>query len=103
MSSNQTGTRDGGPRSDTLAQTRWRRRRLHGRVQPERRLIVVQVDDRSHLLQVWLIGGPGPEALWPIALDGRYSTSRGEWFFPKSISTEAIAAAADANGNGNGN
>jgi hypothetical protein len=32
----------------------------------------MRVDDSAHLSQVWLIDGPGPEAVWPLALSGRY-------------------------------
>ena len=64
----------------------------------------MQVDDRPQLTAVWLLGGPGPEAAWPLALSGRYSNNRREWYFPKGTSAEQILAAARSNGqHANGN
>ncbi len=47
----------------------------------------MQVDDREQLAAVWLVDGPGPEALWP--LDGRYAEHRGERYFPKGTRVDA--------------
>jgi hypothetical protein len=63
----------------------------------------VQVDDREQLAAVWLVGGPGPEAIWPVSLDGRYAEHRSEWYFPKGTGVDAIIGAAgvdDASANG---
>lgn len=54
----------------------------------------MRVDDRPHLSQVWLIDGPGPEALWPLALDGRFANTRAQWYFPKGTAAQAILNAA---------
>ena len=56
----------------------------------------MQVDDRSHPAHVWLINGPGPEAVWPLRLGGRFVAERGEWAFPGGTSPEAIRHAAAA-------
>ena len=64
---------------------------------------IVQVDDREQLAAVWLVDGPGPEAIWPLILDGRYAEHRGEWYFPKGTRVDAIIRAAgvdDVSGNG---
>ncbi len=59
----------------------------------------MQVDNRPNLTRVWLIDGPGPEAAWPLVLNGHYGASRGEWYFPKGTSARTIlSAAGDANG-----
>lgn len=54
----------------------------------------MQVDDREQLAAVWLVDGPGPEAVWPLNLGGRYSENRGEWYFPKGTRVDAILSAA---------
>lgn len=54
----------------------------------------MQVDDREQLAAVWLVDGPGPEAVWPLNLRGRYSEHRGEWYFPKGTRVDAIRSAA---------
>ncbi len=54
----------------------------------------MQVDDREQLAAVWLVDGPGPEAAWPLSLDGRYAEHRGEWYFPKGTRVDAIVRAA---------
>jgi len=54
----------------------------------------VQVDDREQLAAVWLVAGPGPEALWPLSLGGRYAEHRGEWYFRKGTRVDAILNAA---------
>lgn len=64
----------------------------------------MQVDDRDQLAAVWLVDGPGPEALWPLTLDGRYAEHRGEWYFPKGTRVDAILRAAgieESGGDGN--
>jgi hypothetical protein len=63
----------------------------------------MQVDDRGELAAVWLVDGPGPEAVWPLALAGRYADNRSEWYFPKGTRVDAILRAAglsDSDGNG---
>lgn len=54
----------------------------------------MQVDDREELAAVWLVGGPGPEAVWPLSLGGRYAEHRREWYFPKGTRADAIFRAA---------
>jgi very-short-patch-repair endonuclease len=56
----------------------------------------MQVDDRDQLAAVWLVDGPGPAALWPLTLGGRYAEHRGEWYFPKGTRVDAILRAAGA-------
>ena len=58
----------------------------------------MRVDHRPHHSHVWLVDGPGPEAVWPLTLDGRFARTRGEWYFPKGTSTEAILNASGASG-----
>jgi len=54
----------------------------------------MQVDDRDQLAAVWLVDGPGPEAVWPPSLGGRYAAERGEWYFPKGTGVDAILRAS---------
>ena len=56
----------------------------------------MHVDDRPDLDRVSLTDGPGPEALWPLALGGRYVEQRREWAFPKGTDASTILAAAGA-------
>lgn len=54
----------------------------------------MQVDDREQFAAVWLVDGPGPEAVWPLNLGGRYSERRGEWYFPKGTRVDEIRSSA---------
>lgn len=57
----------------------------------------MEIDNRDQLSAVWLVDGPGPEAVWPLGLGGRYAENRGEWYFPKGTSAGTILNAARAN------
>ncbi|HEX7298873.1 MAG TPA: AAA domain-containing protein [Solirubrobacteraceae bacterium] len=54
----------------------------------------MQVDDRPQLAKVWLVNGPGPDAVWPLSLGGRYAAKRGEWYFPRGTASAVILRAA---------
>src|SRR2546421_9618442 len=63
----------------------------------------MQVDDRPQLTKVWLVNGPGPDAVWPLSLDGRYAAKRGEWYFPKRTTpSDILRAAGGATSDGSG-
>jgi hypothetical protein len=75
----------------------------HSPSSSRKRLNLVEIDNRAHLTAVWLVDGPGPEAVWPFGLGGRYAENRGEWYFPKGTSRGAILTAGGTNdktGNG---
>lgn len=60
----------------------------------------MQVDDREQLAAIWLVDGPGPEAVWPLKLGGRFSEARGEWYLPKGTPVAAILSGAGLHGSG---